>query len=158
VERVSLAHPPTKPLSFIPSIVVDPSLIFRGQGRDVHPQLLVSQRQTQELRLDNQLRTSILLEAISMFTLTCRWMIRWIAWFNGCRLKVTEVIGAIPSKYHFLHLLKLSFIIAFDPQLASGQCLWMDKKERMSLFRTKFTLKSHKSPSHSLKSEKRKKT
>lgn len=39
-------------------VVVGPSLVFRGQGRDVHPQLLVSQRQTQELRLDNQLRTS----------------------------------------------------------------------------------------------------
>ncbi len=64
---VSLAHPPTKPLSFIPSMMVCPLLIFRGQGRDVHPQLLVSQRQTQELRLDNQLRTSILLMVISMF-------------------------------------------------------------------------------------------
>ena len=31
--------------------------ISGGQGRDVHPQLLVSGRQTQELRLDNQLRT-----------------------------------------------------------------------------------------------------
>lgn len=40
--------------------MVSPSLIFRGQGRDVHPQLLVSQKHMQELRLDNQLRTSIL--------------------------------------------------------------------------------------------------
>lgn len=29
-------------------------------------------------------------------------------------------------------LLKLSFIMVFDPQSASGQRLWMDKKERMN--------------------------
>lgn len=76
---VFLAHPPTKPLSFISSMVVSPSLIFRGQGRDVHPQLLVSQRQTQELRLDNQLRTSILLFGQRyIHTLTHTWTIRWM--------------------------------------------------------------------------------
>ena len=65
---VCLAHPPTDPLGLIPSMVVCPLLIFRGQGRDVHPQLLVSQRQMQELRLDNQLRTSIHLLVIGGFT------------------------------------------------------------------------------------------
>lgn len=57
--------PPTEPPSLIPSRVVRPSLMFGGQGRDVHPQLLVSQRQTQELRLDNQLQTSTSLLVIS---------------------------------------------------------------------------------------------
>lgn len=57
---VSFTRPPTKPSRLSPSKVVSPSLIFRGQGRDVHPQLLVSQKHMQELRLDNQLRTSIL--------------------------------------------------------------------------------------------------
>ncbi|MEQ2286305.1 hypothetical protein AMECASPLE_001151 [Ameca splendens] len=57
-----------RPLNLIPSMVVCPSLMFRGQGRDVHPQLLVSQRQTQELRLDNQLQTSMSFSVISGLT------------------------------------------------------------------------------------------
>lgn len=40
-------------------------------------------------------------------------------------------MGAIPSKYHFLHLLKLGLKMEFDLQLASGQRLWMDTKETM---------------------------
>lgn len=64
---VSLTHPPTEQ-SFIPSVVIRPSLMLRGQGRDVHPQLLFSQRQTQELRLDNQLRTSVSFFVIGTFS------------------------------------------------------------------------------------------
>ncbi|KAM7384771.1 hypothetical protein PAMA_011901 [Pampus argenteus] len=80
-----------------------------GQGRDVHPQLLVSPRQTQELRLDNQLRTSILLLVIRyVHTLTQEdGLVRWLLQF------------------------KLSFLTVFDPQFALGQRLRMDKKERM---------------------------
>lgn len=56
------------PQSFIPSVLIRPSLLLRGQGRDVHPQLLFSQRQTQELRLDNQLRTSASSSVVGVFS------------------------------------------------------------------------------------------
>lgn len=60
-----------------------------------------------------------------------------ICWMeiSGCNIASIHLCqranGAIQSKYPFLHLLKLSFIILFDPQFASGQHVRMDKKERM---------------------------
>lgn len=88
-------------------IVVGPSLIFRGQGCDVHPQLLVSQRQTQELRLDNQLRTSVLLLAIGVFNiLTHMWMVRWMAW-SSIQLQFTDIRG---------------WMLQFHPNITSSIC------------------------------------
>lgn len=88
---VSLTHPPTEQ-SFIPSVVIRPSLMLRGQGRDVHPQLLFSQRQTQELRLDNQLRTSVSFFVIGTFSYSHNFfMVRWTAWFDLKFLKAVQL-------------------------------------------------------------------
>lgn len=117
----SLAHPPTKPRSFIPSMVVGPSLIFRGQGRDVHPQLLVSQRQTQELRLDNQLRTSILLLVIGMFTHSHRRMVGRMACFTGRQFKVAEVsFNSLTSESEWCDSIQISLPPFAEAQFHNG--------------------------------------
>lgn len=134
---VSLAHPPTKLQSSIPSSVVWPSLIVRGQGRDVHPQLLVSQRQTQELRLDNQLRTSVLLSVMGMFTYTHAHLdgSGGIAWFVGLQFKVAEVSSAsIQSEWcDSIQIsrppsVEVQRLTSSSPQVSAFR---MDKKERM---------------------------
>ena len=91
------SHPPTKPLRFTPSMEVCDSLVFRGQERDVHPQLLVSQRQDARIAfgqsapdLHHSLGHSLLTGSTHM--------IRWMPWFsvnsrfNSTNIKVWMVV------------------------------------------------------------------